>query len=99
MQNVCIFIFREGFTENALGDSWMNMQHSQWSLAPGSSVAVEQRRRSNGAYCTTAWLRAAWGRVDRPWARDGHDRAVVPMGVPSLAAEKISGRAGWEQGR
>jgi hypothetical protein len=45
MQNVCIFIFREGFTENTLGVSGMNMQHSQWSLASGSSVAVEQRRR------------------------------------------------------
>jgi hypothetical protein len=41
MQNVGIFIFREGFTENTLGVSGMNMQHSQWSLAPGSSVAGE----------------------------------------------------------
>jgi hypothetical protein len=30
MQNVGIFIFREGFTENALGVSRMNMQHRHW---------------------------------------------------------------------
>jgi hypothetical protein len=45
MQNVGIFIFREGFTEDTLGVSGMNMQHSQWSLAHGSAAAGEQRWR------------------------------------------------------
>jgi hypothetical protein len=59
MQNVGIFIFREGFNEKTLGVSGMNMQHCRWSLARGSTAAGEHRKRSNGSYCSTGWLRVA----------------------------------------